>query len=76
MSPKLPRITAAEVEHAVWRDGWSEVRQSGSHRHYGHAKKPGVVTVPMHRGRTIPPRTLKSIIESMGLTIEEFRRLL
>ena len=76
MSPKLPRITAMEAERAVKRDGWYEVRQSASHRTFAHPKKPGTVIVPMHSRRTIPPGTLKSIIDSLGLSIDEFRRLL
>ena len=27
-------------------DGWYEVRQTGSHKHFKHATKPGTVTVP------------------------------
>ncbi|MCD5401942.1 hypothetical protein LR013_05080 [candidate division NPL-UPA2 bacterium] len=32
--------------------------------------------VPGHRGKIIKRRTLKSIISDMGLTVEEFRKLL
>lgn len=57
------------------RDGWYQVRQSGSHRHFAHPTKPGTVTVPMHRG-DVPQGTLHGIITTMGLTVAEFRRLL
>ncbi len=35
MSPKLPRITAAELLRALRRDGWYEHHQVGSHVHEG-----------------------------------------
>lgn len=76
MSPKLPRITATECERAVRRDGWFQVRQVGSHRTFQHPTKPGTIVIPMHARRDIKPGTLKSIIDTMGLTVEEFRGLL
>lgn len=76
MIPMLPRITAVQTERAVKRDGWYEDRQSGSHRIFRHPDKLGRVVIPIHSGRVIPPTTLKTIIDSMGLSIEEFRRLL
>jgi predicted RNA binding protein YcfA (HicA-like mRNA interferase family) len=40
-----------EMARALERDGWQFVRQSGSHRHYSHPGRPGVVvTVPLHAG--------------------------
>ena len=56
--------------------GATATKKSGSHRTFAHPKKSGIVVVPIHAGRTIPPGTLKSIIDSLGLTIDEFRRLL
>ncbi|MCC6621984.1 MAG: type II toxin-antitoxin system HicA family toxin [Deltaproteobacteria bacterium] len=32
-------------------DGWYEVRVKGSHRHFKHPDKPGIVTVPHPRNR-------------------------
>jgi len=38
--------------------------------------KPGIVTIAFHAGETVKPKTLRSIIDDAGLSIEEFRRLL
>ena len=41
-----------------------------------HPTKPGLVTVPVHAGKTLPPGTLSNILKQTGLTADEFRRLL
>jgi predicted RNA binding protein YcfA (HicA-like mRNA interferase family) len=76
MSPRLPRVTALQAERAIRRDGWTYLRQTGSHRHFAHPTKTGIVTIPVHAGETLKPKTLASIIDDAGLTVEEFRRLL
>ncbi len=76
MSPKLPRITAAELRRALRRDGWEIVRQSGSHAILKHAKKSGRVTIPVHATATIKVKTLETILEQAGLTVDELRDLL
>lgn len=42
-------------------DGWYVVTQKGSHRQFKHPLKKGKVTVPIHKGKDIPPGTLKQI---------------
>jgi predicted RNA binding protein YcfA (HicA-like mRNA interferase family) len=76
MSPKLPRITATELLRALHRDGWQEVRQSGSHVTMKHPTKPGHVTVPRHASVTLKPKTLATILGQAGLTVEERQKLL
>jgi predicted RNA binding protein YcfA (HicA-like mRNA interferase family) len=76
ISPNLLRLTAIEVERVVKRDSWYLVRQSGSHRHYAHDTKLGIVTVPAHAGEILHPKTLKSIMERAGLTEDDLRSLL
>lgn len=73
---RLPRVTAAEALRAVQRDGWRSARQVGSHAHLAHSVKPGVVTIAMHAGEIIPPKTLRNIIRQAGLTVDQFRDLL
>lgn len=45
MSPRSPRINAVELLRALKRDGWEQVRQSGSH-----------VTLQMTYGTCFEPR--------------------
>ena len=42
--PKTPK----EMERIILADGWFEVAQRGSHRHYKHPTKEGKVTIPFH----------------------------
>ncbi len=50
-----------DVVKRLKRDGWVHVRTTGSHRHYKHETKPGIVTVPGHPSDDLAPGTLKSI---------------
>ncbi len=47
-------------------DGWYEVRIEGSHHHFKHPSKKGLVTVK-HPDKDIPVKTLKRIEEQSGL---------
>jgi predicted RNA binding protein YcfA (HicA-like mRNA interferase family) len=69
-------VTATETLRALRRAGWEIARQSGSHASLTHSAKPGIVVLALHRGITIPPGTLKGIIDQAGLTVDEFRALL
>jgi predicted RNA binding protein YcfA (HicA-like mRNA interferase family) len=77
MSRRLPRLTAAQVIRALQRDGWYDTGTGvGGHRKLRHPTKSGFVEVPFHRGRSIKPGTLQSIIRQAGLSREEFGRLI
>jgi predicted RNA binding protein YcfA (HicA-like mRNA interferase family) len=74
--PRLPRVTATEARRAIMRDGWRLSRTCGGHEQFEHPTKPGLVTIPVHAGQTLNPKTIKSIIVQAGLTIEQFIALL
>jgi predicted RNA binding protein YcfA (HicA-like mRNA interferase family) len=77
MSPKLPHITGAEVVRALRRAGWFPHHQRGSHVYLKHPMYPGLrVTVPVHSGETIKPKTLQTILKQAEMTVDEFRELL
>jgi predicted RNA binding protein YcfA (HicA-like mRNA interferase family) len=48
-------------------DGWSQIRQRGSHRQFRHAIKPGTVTVSGKPSVDVPPGTLNSVLKQAGL---------
>ena len=50
-------------------DGWFLVRTRGSHRHFKHPTKPGLVTIAGNPGVDIPKGTLNSILKQAGLKI-------
>ena len=56
-----------ELIRIVERDGWSLVRTRGSHRHFKHHTKAGVVTIAGQPGLDVPPGTRNSILKQAGL---------
>ncbi|MFL5732244.1 MAG: type II toxin-antitoxin system HicA family toxin [Chloroflexia bacterium] len=75
MSPRLPRVTAAEVISVLEKQGFTLSRQSGSHKIYVDAAG-NRVTVPFHGAKILHPKVLRSILNDAGMTIEEFQKLL
>lgn len=47
-------------------DGWYLVRTKGSHHHFKHNVKKGLVTVP-HPKKDMPLKTVNSILKQAGL---------
>jgi predicted RNA binding protein YcfA (HicA-like mRNA interferase family) len=66
--PKLPPMTAREVEAILERAGFVFVRQTG-HRYW--RKGEWTVDVPAHRG-DIPRGTLHNNVKQTGMTSDEF----
>jgi len=73
---KLPSLTAKQVISVVQKLGFVFDRQSGSHAVYHRASDRKRVVVPIHAGRGLKKKTLSGIIKDMGLTIDEFLKLL
>ena len=65
----LPRsiVKIRDVIKMLEDDGWTVVRQRGSHRQFKHASKPGLVTVPGKPGDDLAPGTLNSVLKQAGL---------
>jgi predicted RNA binding protein YcfA (HicA-like mRNA interferase family) len=53
-------MNSRSVIKAIEADGWVEVAQRGSHKHFTHPVKSGKFTVP-HPKRDLPLGTLRSI---------------
>ena len=75
MSGKLPRVTAAQMIKVLEKTGFYFVRQSGSHKIYKN-KEGKRVTVPYHSGKILHPKITNGILRDVGLTVEEFKKLL
>jgi predicted RNA binding protein YcfA (HicA-like mRNA interferase family) len=56
-----------DVIKMIEKDGWYHVRTTGSHRHYRHESKAGIVTIPGHPGDDVAAGTLSSIRKQAGL---------
>ena len=61
-------MRSREVIAKIAADGWYEVRQTGSHKHFRHPTKPGTVTVP-HPKASMAIGTLKSIERQSGVPL-------
>ena len=72
--PSLPNVSGREVVKAFGKDGWEFARHKGSHM---IMVKPGHIaslSIPDHK--EIAKGTLRSLIRSSGLSVEEFVELL
>ena len=61
---------------ALRQAGWQAIRQRGSHVQLRHPDRPGLVTVPIHRGKTLKRGDLQSILHQAGLTADQLADLL
>jgi predicted RNA binding protein YcfA (HicA-like mRNA interferase family) len=59
-------VNSAKIIEMVEEDGWVLVRIKGSHHHFKHSTKPGLVTVP-HPKKDLPVGTTNSILKAAGL---------
>jgi predicted RNA binding protein YcfA (HicA-like mRNA interferase family) len=76
MSQRLPALRPRRVLQALQRAGFFVHHTAGSHYVLKHPEKPTLrVTVPYHN-KDLKRRTLASIIEQSGMTVDEFIRLL
>jgi predicted RNA binding protein YcfA (HicA-like mRNA interferase family) len=60
-----------EIIRLLEADGWRLNRTSGSHRHFTHPRKPGIVTVAGHPSATLKHKTEASILKQAGLGKEQ-----
>lgn len=51
----------------VEKDGWSIVRQTGSHRQFHHPTKPGTVTIAGKESMDVAIKTERSVLKQAGL---------
>jgi predicted RNA binding protein YcfA (HicA-like mRNA interferase family) len=73
--PELPRVTAKEIIKILERCDFHFARQSGSHKIYKN-KTGKRVTVPFHADKILHPKITKSIVRDLGISIDDFIKLL
>jgi predicted RNA binding protein YcfA (HicA-like mRNA interferase family) len=61
-------IKVRAIIRLIESDGWRQIRQTGSHRHFRHPAKPGTVTVAGHPRDDLHPKTQASIMRQAELT--------
>lgn len=72
---KLPMISAKELERILFRLGFEEIRQKGSHRFYRHIDG-RYTTIPHHQGEDLSRPLIRAILKQINLDAEEYVRLL
>jgi len=60
-------VKVRQIIKLIEWDGWRQVRQKGSHRHFHHPTKPGTVTVPGHRNGDLSLELRANILRQAGL---------
>ena len=75
MTPGLPRVSGKGVVAALNSGNFTFLYIGGSH-HYFLSPTGNLVTIPVHGKKILKPKTLKSILEQAGLTIEQLIDLL
>jgi len=62
----------SDIIKIIEKDGWKWERQTGSHRHYKHPIKKGLVTISCHKlSKDVPIFTLKSILKQAQIRLED-----
>ena len=57
----------ADVLSWLRSDGWFQIWMRGSHRHFAHPQKSGIVTVAGRKSQDLLPKTYASILRQAGL---------
>jgi predicted RNA binding protein YcfA (HicA-like mRNA interferase family) len=73
---KPPSIRARELVRIAESLGFDFDRQRGSHAVYYRDTDHRRIVIPLHGSKDLKPGTLRGIINDMGLTVEEFTKLL
>jgi predicted RNA binding protein YcfA (HicA-like mRNA interferase family) len=71
----IPVVSGAKAVKALESAGFTVMRIAGSHHVMQHPDG-RAVPVPVHPGRDMPKGTLRSILNIIGMTPDEFRALL
>jgi predicted RNA binding protein YcfA (HicA-like mRNA interferase family) len=61
-------MNSREIIRALEEAGWRHVRTTGSHWHFKHGSRPGIVTVP-HPKKDFPAGTIRSIERQSGVKL-------
>ena len=70
MGSALPVMSGREVMRVFETLGWEVVRQTGSHIIMVKDEEPVTLSVPDHR--EVAKGTLRSLIRTAGLTVDQF----
>ena len=64
-------MKSSELLRILKKDGWFEVRQTGSHLIMAHPTKFKKIIVPFHGGKEVPKGTLLSVLKDAEINIKK-----
>lgn len=73
---KPPVVSGREAIRVFERVGFVQVRHRGSHAILKKDRHRNLLSIPIHKGQTLKAGTLRQLIASAGMTIDEFREWL
>ena len=76
MTPALKSVKPRQVVQVAEKLGFVFDRQRGSHAVYLRESDRRRVVIPIHKGADIRVGLLRSLVRDMGITPEEFLKLL
>jgi predicted RNA binding protein YcfA (HicA-like mRNA interferase family) len=74
MASTLPVLSGREVVRVFEKLGWQFVRQSSSHMIMAKDDEIATLSIPDHR--EVAKGTLRSLIRTAGLTVQEFVKMI
>lgn len=72
---QLKNLTADEIKNALEKSGWIKDESIGAVLVYYHPEKKLRVTIHYHPRKTYRPGLLKDLLEDIGWSEEEMRKL-
>jgi predicted RNA binding protein YcfA (HicA-like mRNA interferase family) len=60
-------MNAKDLIKLLTANGWTEVRQKGSHKVFKHVEKKNTLVVAVHSNSDIPIGTLNALLKQAGL---------
>jgi predicted RNA binding protein YcfA (HicA-like mRNA interferase family) len=72
--PGIRNLKPERVVKAFERAGWTNEGQRGSHVKLTKEGNPNILSIPVHKGKSIKKGLLIDQIEKAGLTVKEFLR--
>lgn len=70
---QLRNITAEDLSHALEIDGWAERKRGGSRIIYIKGQR--MVSIHYHPHKTYGPKQLRGLLEDIGWSEEDLKRL-
>lgn len=69
---RMSGIHGDRMIRALQRLGWQLQRVSGSHHSLVRPDRGGIITVPVHKGKTLKQKTARSVLKQAGISEEDF----